>query len=139
LSRRVAKLAPRKTTTKRSLNLPAVRRSFFTIGSDGKGKNVHVTFKGTADLRCQPALEDFLAALHSETVRLRANQVTLDIRSLEFMSSACFRQLVRWVSSVDDAERPYKISFLADPALQWQRRSMQALTRFAGDFVSVKR
>jgi hypothetical protein len=130
--------APRKTT-KRSLKLPEVRRSFFTIGSDGKGKSVKVTFKGTADLRCQPALEDFLTALHDESVRMRADQVTLDIRSLEFMSSACFRQVVRWVSRVDDAERPYRIAFLADPTLQWQRRSMQALTRFAGDFVSVKR
>jgi hypothetical protein len=100
---------------------------------------VRVTFKGTADLRCQPALEDFLSALHNETVRVRADQVTLDIRSLEFMSSACFRQVVRWVSRVHDAECPYRISFLSDPAFLWQRRSMQALTRFAGDFVSVKR
>jgi hypothetical protein len=40
---------------------------------------------------------------------------------------------------VDDAERPYQDRVSRDPRLQWQRRSMQALTRFAGDFVSVKR
>lgn len=120
------------------MNLPDVERSFVSIRSAVDGGSVRVTFTGTADLRIQAALEDFLAALHRETTACSALvEVHVDVVGLEFMSSACFREIVGWVSQVDESSSRYRISFHCNPRQQWQRRSMRALSSFAGDFVSV--
>jgi hypothetical protein len=117
--------------------LPGVDRSFFSVSAQGEGRSVRVLMTGTADLRSQTALESFLTALHRETTAVAADEVTVDVRGLEFMSAACFRLVVSWVSKVDEAGRPYRIAFLAKSERQWQRRSMEALTSFAGSVVAV--
>jgi hypothetical protein len=120
-----------------TLSVPAVERSFFSIRASGEGRCVRVVLTGTADLRCQAAFETFLVVLHRETMAVGADEVELEMRSLEFMSAACFRGMVAWLSRVDEASRPYRIRVLADPHRQWQRRSMHALTCFPSDFVTV--
>jgi hypothetical protein len=120
-----------------TLCLPGVERSFFSIRAEGEGRSINVLLSGTADLRSQTALESFLAALHRETMAVAADEVKVDVRDLEFMSAACFRSIVEWVSKVDDNARPYKINFFANRERQWQRRSMEALSSFAGGFVNV--
>jgi hypothetical protein len=119
------------------MNVPDVERSFVSIRSAIDGGSVRVTFTGTADLRIQAALEDFLAALHRETTACSALEVHVDVRDLEFMSSACFREIVGWVSRAEESASGYRISFVCNPRLQWQRRSMSALSSFAGDLVSI--
>jgi hypothetical protein len=119
------------------MNLPDVERSFVSIRSAIDGGSLRVTFTGTADLRIQSALEDFLAALHRETTACSVLEVHVDVRAVEFMSSACFREIVGWVCQVDESSSRYRISFHCNPRQQWQRRSMRALSSFAGDFVSV--
>ena|SRR5256885_5953053 len=119
------------------MTFPELERSFVSVRAVLEGNAVAVTFTGTADLRVQAALGDFLTALHAGTTRAGAGAVGVDVRGLEFMSSACFRQLIAWVSKVDEAGRPYRITFLANTERQWQRRSMHALSSFAGDFVTV--
>jgi hypothetical protein len=121
-----------------AMSLPELERSFLSVKATARGTTgVEVVFTGTADLRVQAALGDFLNALHAEATRLGASVVGVDVRGLEFMSSACFRQIISWVSKVEDAGRPYRISVLASLDRQWQRRSMHALSSYAGDFVTV--
>ena len=120
-----------------SLSLPAVELPFFSMCAVGEGRSVRVSLTGTADLRCQPAFEAFLAALHREARAVGADEVVLEMRALEFMTAACFRVLLAWVTRVEDDARPYRIRVLADPQRQWQRRSMHALTCFASEFVTV--
>jgi hypothetical protein len=117
--------------------LPGVERSFFTVRAEGEGRCVRVALSGTADLRSQLAFDSFLASLHRKSVAVAADEVRMDLRRLEFMSAACFRLIVEWLGRVDEAACPYRVSFLANPQLQWQRRSMDALSSFAGGFVSV--
>jgi hypothetical protein len=120
-----------------TLCLPGVERSFFTVRAAGEGRSVRVLMTGTADLRSHTALESFLAALHRETVAVAAEEVHVDVRALEFMSAACFRLVVDWLAKVDETGRRYRVVFCADRDRRWQRRSMEALTSFAGAFVSV--
>jgi hypothetical protein len=120
-----------------TLCLPGVERSFFSIRAEGDGRLIRVLLSGTADLRSHTALESFLATLHRETLAAGADEVRVDVRNVEFMSSACFRLVLAWVSKVVENAQPYRISFFADTDSTWQRRSMEALSSFAGPLVSV--
>jgi hypothetical protein len=117
--------------------LPGIERSFFTVHAQAEGRCVRVAMSGTADLRSQLALDNFFTSLHRQSVATAAEEVKVDVRSLEFMSAACFRLVVEWLCRVDEAARPYRVSFLANPALPWQRRSMEALFSLGGGLVSV--
>jgi hypothetical protein len=108
-----------------------------TVHAEAEGRCVRVALTGTADLRSQLALDNFFTALHRQTVATAADEVKVDVRSLEFMSAACFRLVVEWLCRVDEAARPYRVCFLANRTLAWQRRSMAALSSLAGGFVSV--
>jgi hypothetical protein len=56
------------------------------------------------------------------------------------MSSACIKCLVTWIDTIvklDPTER-YKVKFQANPHLPWQRRSFEALRRFAPSLVHIE-
>jgi hypothetical protein len=117
--------------------VPDVERSFLTVHAEVEGRSVRVGLTGTADLRCQLALDNFFTALHRQAMSAAADEVNVDVRGLEFMSAACFRLVVEWLCRVDEAARPYRVSFVANRARAWQQRSMAALSSLAGGFVSV--
>jgi hypothetical protein len=64
--------------------------------------------------------------------------VRCDFRRLGFMNSSCFKSFVVWIDTVKNAPIAYKISFLTDPNLHWQRRSLEALRRLAVNVVSIE-
>jgi hypothetical protein len=100
-----------------------------------------VTLAGTADARVQTALSNFLAELHASATAGGVGAVEMDLRDLAFMSSSCMKSMVTWLGAVDGAAPGpgrYSISFVSNPRLQWQRRSLQALSCFAADLVSIR-
>ena len=80
-------------------------------------------------------LDHFLREVHQEAQRRRAEEVTVDLRQLEFMNSSCLKCLLWWVSTVQEqpTEGKYRIVFLSSPSVYWQRRSLDALACLAGD------
>jgi hypothetical protein len=97
-----------------------------------------VAFTGTGDVAAIELLGDYLKRLHSEAERLLISEVTCDFRQLSFMNSSCFKAFVVWIDTVKNAARSYRIRFLTDPEMHWQRRSLEALRRLAADVVSVE-
>ena len=47
-------------------------------------------------------------------------------------------RIVVWIDTVKNAEPGYKIRFLTDPNLHWQRRSLEALRRLAANVVTIE-
>jgi hypothetical protein len=45
---------------------------------------------------------------------------------------------VVWIDTVKSASRPYRIRFLTDPEMHWQKRSLEALRRLATSVVTVE-
>jgi hypothetical protein len=97
-----------------------------------------VAFTGTGDVAAVELLGDYLKRLHREAERLQVAEVTCDFRQLSFMNSSCFKAFVVWIDTVKNASRPYRIRFLTDPGMHWQRRSLEALRRLATDVVRVE-
>jgi len=112
---------------------------FAANASIGEGR-IMVSLSGTADVTSRNQLDHFLREVHQEAQRRRAEEVTVDVRQLEFMNSSCLKCLVWWVSTVQEqpADAKYRIVFLSSPSVYWQRRSLDALACLAGDIISVQ-
>jgi len=99
-----------------------------------------VVLDGTADQFTSDRLTDFFAKVHASAVNTNVPAVVLDMRRLEFMNSSSFKALVNWVSNIHDLEpdRRYRIRVQSNTAIPWQKRSLQSLTYFAVDLVTVE-
>ncbi len=100
---------------------------------------VTAKLEGTADLPARAALEALLEQLHAESVRLAVKQVVFDFTQLEFMNSSCFKSFVSWISRIEtmDPDTQYRVVFIANPSMHWQRRSLRAIAAFAPDLINV--
>jgi hypothetical protein len=93
---------------------------------------------GTADLRVTDVMSSILTTVHEKAVELLVHKVVVDLRALEFMNSSCFKSFVKWTTQVQNLPSPqYRIHFLSNPSMLWQRRSLHALSCFAADLVSI--
>ena len=83
-------------------------------------------------------LSDYLKQVHDAAILQRLLEVSCDFRKLTFMNSSCFKAFVVWIDSVKNLAAPYKIRFLTDPNIHWQRRSLEALRRLAIQIVTLE-
>lgn len=94
---------------------------------------------GTADLRVTDSVEAILTRVHQKALELGIPEVQMDLRELEFMNSSCFKSFVSWISDVSDLTTgQYRIRFLSNPSILWQRRSLHALSCFAAELVTIE-
>lgn len=123
-----------------SLALPTPTCTVLSVDGNAEGACVTVRFRGTADAEAKADLDAVVKALHAEATRLAATSVVVDFRELEFMNSSSFKSFVSWLALVQDqpAAQQYKIRFLSNPSMHWQRRSLAALSCFAVDLVTIE-
>jgi hypothetical protein len=101
---------------------------------------MRLTLEGTADAPAESALNELLGRLHGESQRAGVREVTVNLRALEFMNSSCFKSFITWIVAVRrlPEQQHYRIRFLSNAALHWQKRSLHAISYFGGDLVSVE-
>jgi hypothetical protein len=65
--------------------------------------------------------------------------VVLDCHELYFMNSASVKYFVTWLSKVRalEPDQRYAVRFMTNENLSWQRRSLEAIRRYASDVVSI--
>jgi hypothetical protein len=104
------------------------------------GGIVTVRFEGTADSTIRPRLETMLGDIHRDALRERTTEVNVDLTKLEFMCSSCLRSFVGWITTIQEMESHgrYTVRFVSSRELLWQKRSLQALSAYAGDIVRVQ-
>ncbi len=123
-----------------TLQLPKLDVSVLAAEAGVADRVVTVRFRGTADVEAKPALDHYVAALHEEARRVGASKVEVDFRELEFMNSSSFKVFVTWLSQVQElpTDAQYRIHFLSNPNMHWQRRSLAALSCFAVNLVTIE-
>ena len=97
-----------------------------------------IAFAGSGDMNAIELLAGYLKEVHREATRLAVLEVRCDFRKLVFMNSSCFKAFVVWIDTLKNAPPSYKISFLTEPDIHWQRRSLEALRRLATNIVSIE-
>lgn len=122
------------------LALPSHTDREFTVAAVHEGETIELRLTGNADMAAIDPLTAMLEKLHPEALRLAAKEVVVDFRQLEFMNSSCLKACVTWIATLQEtpAAQQYKIRFLSNPELRWQRRSLHSLSCFASDLISVE-
>jgi hypothetical protein len=103
------------------------------------GEAVHLFLEGDANMNAVDDVARILDDVHEAARREPTAWVVIDVRNLEFMNSSCFKKFVTWIGRVQElAGEAYKVRFLSDPKLHWQRRSLHVLQCFAPELVTVE-
>jgi hypothetical protein len=118
-------------------DLPYVEEEGLTLGPV-PGALGRVRFAGTGEAEGAAVLDRFLGLLHEQAVSRGFQEVTIELRELEFINSSCLKAMVAWIYKVDTEGRPYKIRLLRDASLHWQRTSIATLQRLAPDVVIIE-
>lgn len=118
----------------------AMQESDFAAQATSSARRVQVRLTGTADLNVKSQLDRFLHEVHSQAQRCVAEEVTVDVRELEFMNSSCLKSFVWWISTVQEqaGDAKYRIVFVSSPSVYWQRRSLNALACLANGIISIQ-
>lgn len=121
-------------------DMAGIKNNDIQVELFGDGSGITVRLEGSADTRVKDAIHGFLQKTHSLASEQHIPHVTIDFRRLEFMNSACFKAFVTWLGTVKglDEGSQYRIRFLANDKIHWQRRSMRALRCFAASIVSIE-
>jgi hypothetical protein len=120
-------------------NVDPIIKEGFSISARHEGNAVYLKMVGNGDMETPATLGGYLKKIHGEALRLRAHSVMVECEELYFMSSACIKCMVTWIDGIvklEPAER-YKVKLHANPNLPWQRRSFEALRRFAPALVHI--
>jgi hypothetical protein len=117
-----------------------MKESDFAAQATANARRIQVSLTGTADLTVKVQLDRFLREIHSEAQRCLAEEVTVDVRQLEFMNSSCLKCFVWWIGAVQEqvGEGRYRIVFVSSPTVYWQRRSLNALACLANEIISIQ-
>jgi hypothetical protein len=117
-----------------------MKENDFTAHASASERRIQVNLTGTADLTVKNQLDHFLRDVHSEAQRCLAEEVTVDMRQLEFMNSSCLKCFVWWISTVQEqpGEGKYRIVFVSSPSVYWQRRSLNALACLANEIITIQ-
>lgn len=119
------------------LELEAISGGFQAVATL-EGTRLTIAFSGNGDLHAIEPLADYLKRVQVEALRLKVLEVRCDFKKLVFMNSSCFKSFVVWIDTVKNAPHSYKIVFVTEPSVHWQRRSLEALRRLAMDVVSIE-
>jgi anti-anti-sigma regulatory factor len=92
--------------------------------------------RGTADMAVADKLAKGLEQSHAEAVQSKFKLVCVDLQAVYFVNSTCLKNFVTLVMRAK--ESGYKVRFLLNPRLSWQRRAVDPIERLAPTTVSVE-
>jgi hypothetical protein len=117
-----------------------MKENDFAAQATANERGILVSLAGTADLTVKVQLDHFLREVHTEAQRCLVEEVTVDVRQLEFMNSSCLKSFVWWISTVQEqlGDGKYRIVFVSSPSVYWQRRSLNALACLANEIITIQ-
>jgi hypothetical protein len=85
-------------------------------------------------------LGGFLRAVHSAATEHRLSSVRVDVSKLTFVNSSSIRLFIDWATWVREADeqRRYKLVFVTDRHITWQRTAFAAIRSLASPVVDVE-
>jgi hypothetical protein len=103
------------------------------------GTAITARLSGNADYAALDAIDTLLGRTHAEAKRLAVAEVIIDLVQLEFMNSSCFKCFVSWINDIQELPdaAQYKVRFISNPTMHWQKRSLHSLRCFAVELITV--
>jgi hypothetical protein len=113
-----------------SLTPPTVPGMELTLGPGAR-----LTLAGTISTR-EPdkSLGSFFRQLHEAALEDAVEDFAVDVRALSFVNSSGIRLFIDWASRVTSGRR-YRLRFVRNPSVTWQRVSFAAIKNIAAEIV----
>ena len=84
------------------------------------------------------SLGTFFRSVHDAALADALKALKVDVRGLTFVNSSAIRLFIDWAIWVSQPKRAsYKLSFVRNPAITWQRVSFPAIAQLAPEHVTV--
>jgi hypothetical protein len=121
------------------LRVPAVADPDF-VADVAHGEVAVLRLVGSADGAASSPLESLLVALHGELLERKTREIVVDLRGLDRMNAACFKQLVVWLERLQSlpAGERYRIRFRVNSTIGWQQHSLHTLSCFDTDLITIE-
>jgi hypothetical protein len=122
-----------------AMSLPSIQGSAFSASCSLNGPLLVLHLEGTADTEIATPLAAYLRAVHTATQLLHVPEVVVDFHDLYFMTAACLKCFLSWISAIEELEERarYAVRLEANPDLRWQARSFGALRAVATTIVTL--
>ena len=122
-----------------STEVAAMTGEDFSCKATHDGAVISANLNGNADYAALDGVEMLLTRMHAEAKRHAVSEVVVDLRQLEFMNSSCFKCFVSWINDIQELPETaqYKVRFVSNPAMHWQKRSLHSLSCFAVDLITI--
>ncbi len=122
------------------MEIGAIQTPDFEARATYSGSALALVLKGDASGDAISSFESLLTLIHTEAVQRAITEASIDIRSLEFMSSGWFKCFVTWVTEIQalDEGKQYLLRFVSNPNIAWQKRSLRSLSCFAIDLIKIE-
>ena len=118
------------------LRVPAVDDPQFVADWDDRARVLKLI--GSADNATATGLAKLFDDLHFDLLGKQATQVTVDMRDLDFLGTACVKELLGWIEKLEDLSERYSIKLRSNPTIAWQRTTLPALSCFDTALVTVE-
>lgn len=115
---------------------PAAVIGDLRIASHDAGTELELVLSGSAELRASDQLAAALLQWHQRALDLAVAQVSVDLRDVQFMNSSALSAFLQWFNELRRVDR-YRVRLVYDTRVRWQRGSINALSAFAVDYVTV--
>lgn len=105
-----------------------------------QGDTLTVALVGTADATTDGPFGAMIERVHETCRRAPVRAAVIDLQRLEFMNSSCIKRIITWVIAVGQipGDRRYRIVLRSNPAVSWQRRSLNAIVQFGREHVTIE-
>ena len=121
-----------------NIELPQAPSDVLEATLDRTGHDLSLGLVGAADLRVEAYFESVLKRVHEQCLAAEIRKVEVDLRKLTFINSACLKSFVVWISDVRELkDKGYRIVFLQDSSVSWQKRSLKSLKAFGPEVVEL--
>jgi hypothetical protein len=105
-----------------------------------KASTLTVCLIGSAEASSTEPLQHYFSRVHQAALDGKVSDVCVDLRGLEFMTSACLKQFLTWFRHIESlpTDDRYKVRLLGSKKRPWQGRSLHAIVAFCVDLISVE-
>jgi hypothetical protein len=116
-----------------SLPPPDVASVKIGVSSDG------VTLSGSITTK-EPdrSLGRFFRSVHEAALQSRLKELRVDVRGLSFVNSSAIRVFIDWAIWVSQPNAGYRLRFVRNPNVTWQRVSFPAIAQLAAAHVVIE-
>ena len=120
----------------RLMDLPPLTAEGFSIVISEENK---LSLRGLLALRDpSEVVGGYFKKVHAAAEASGVAQVIIDVTELQFMNSSAIRVFIDWVQWVKGSKSPYKMRFITDRTITWQRSTFSAVQALGTGHVSVE-